>query len=141
MTYRSKVDAWLVAVVLAGLLAGPVLAYTSGGTDSLIWVLPASGFLLLVIVVLAWPVRYTITDDALRVGSGLLLRWTVPFHSILRVVPSHSALSSPAWSLDRLAIERTDGGLLLISPEDKAGFLRELALRARMKIEGQNLVR
>ncbi len=141
MTYRSKVDAWLVAVVLAGLLAGPTFAYTSGGAESLIRVLPASGFVLLVIVVLAWPVRYTTTDDALKVRSGLLLRWTVPFHSIQRVVPSRSALSSPAWSLDRLRIERTDGGLLLISPADKADFLQDLALRARMKIEGQNLVR
>ena len=95
------------------------------------------GWPLLAVVVgvlaLVFPVNYRLTETELVVRSGLL-RWRIPFDAIQEVHPTSNPLSSPAWSLDRLHVSyRSKGGevhFLLISPENKRIFLRDLAGRA-----------
>jgi hypothetical protein len=134
--YKSKVDLWLFLMVMAtcvlmiGLLIQTLI--TEGlnhpGTLTL---LISSIFMLAVIFGLAYPVSYEITHSELVIRSGLR-RIGIELSSIESVKPSRNPLSAPAWSLDRIRIDYHKEGkktFLLISPEDKSGFLNELALK------------
>ena len=122
-TYRSKIDAWLLGVVIAGLAVPLAMAARSPATT---WLML---FLLLPVVLLfAWlclATRYTVQGDVLRVHAGLYtLR--IPLGDITRVQPTRDPLASPALSLDRLEILYGKGKRVLVSPKDKAGFLKDI---------------
>lgn len=129
MIYKSKKDTWMMAVligvpvfiVITGLFsfykAGPVFLYSYVGT--LI-------FVLVVYFVLVLPISYTLDEKSLIVKSGLL-KESIAYQDIKSVRPSRSLLSSPALSLDRLAIDHGKKIPTLISPEDKSKFLMELS--------------
>lgn len=65
------------------------------------------------------------------------------FSAILRVHPSRNPLSSPAWSLDRIAIhyrENNRRGYALISPVRREEFMTLLGQRARLEESPKGLV-
>lgn len=73
---------------------------------------------------------YTVTDERLIIRSGPF-RWRVVLDAIHSVEPSHSLLSSPAVSLDRLRVRYGPSRRsVLISPDDTERFLWDLAVRA-----------
>lgn len=128
--HRSKVDAWIALVLWAAFamsLGACVLVATLRPEH---WIVIVA---LLVVVwglvgLIAWPVEYRIGSDVLIVRSGLL-RWRVPLSAIEEVSPTRNATSSPAFSLDRLAVTyRQPGGMstILISPVSKARFYDDL---------------
>jgi hypothetical protein len=132
--FASKVDWWLAALlivplVLVGLFVVPAVLSTH----------PA---LLLTIVVpqalVLWILArtfYLVTEDALVVRSGPF-RWTIPLTSIRSLSATRNPLSSPALSLDRIAIEYT-GGRLMVSPRNKAAFVRAVrALAPAVSVSG-----
>ena len=56
----------------------------------------------------------------------------LPLNEIEEITPTHNPLSSPALSLDRLWISYRRAGkkrAVMISPEDKEGFLKAVARR------------
>ena len=62
----------------------------------------------------------------------------MPLAAIDAVEPARNPLSSPACSLDRLRIEY-GAKRIMISPLDKAGFLRALAARApQLEVSGDS---
>ena len=67
------------------------------------------------------------------------MRINVPLKEIKSVLPTWNPLSSPALSLDRLAIKRAHGWDVRISPKERNEFLRELADRAGLEQEGDVL--
>ncbi|MCZ2156874.1 MAG: PH domain-containing protein [Bryobacterales bacterium] len=75
---------------------------------------------------------YVFEGGILRVRCGPL-RWSIPLDHIHRVEPSRNSRSSPALSLDRLRIDYGCGKFVLVSPEDKEGFLREINARRSNK--------
>ena len=93
---------------------------------------------------IGFPIVYEIGPVVVRVRSGVL-RSEVPIAAITEVAPTRNPLSAPAMSLDRLAIRYRENGrqrLMLVSPDDKQAFLRELATRDRgLRLEGDRLVR
>jgi hypothetical protein len=93
---------------------------------------------------LLFPLYYEITPSTLLVRSGWIHR-EIPLASIQRAFPTHNPLSAPALSLDRLQVEYMQGSLprfVLISPQDRPGFLRDLADRAGdLQVQGDQLVR
>jgi hypothetical protein len=94
---------------------------------------------VLIVTLLAWPTRYELHEHELVIRSGVI-RYRIPYSDIRAVTPSRNPLSAPAWSLDRLRIDRKRG-FALISPQDKDGFLRALAERARqLTLQGDRLV-
>jgi Bacterial PH domain len=129
-TFRSKVDTWLTLTVAGGLGAmwlAPVRRIWAGRPiDALDVVFP-----LLATAFIVWVFRatyYVITADALIVRAGPIRR-TVPLHAVQRLRATHNPLSSPALSLDR--IEVTYGSRkILVSPEDKRGFVSAVRKRA-----------
>jgi hypothetical protein len=70
---------------------------------------------------------YTLTETDLEIRCAFV-RMTIPFRSITRVQPTRTLQSAPALSIDRLEI-RHDGGVAVISPKDRTGFIRELRAR------------
>lgn len=131
LVFRSKVDAWLGAV----LIAAPILAVASILRNAV----PAGGAVILFVALLAvlpaglplWllcSTHYTLTPDELVVRCGPL-SWRVSLRDIRAVHPTRNPLSSPALSLDRLRIDYGRGRSLMISPAHRDRFLRELEAR------------
>ena len=149
MTYSSKKDVWLFGLVwgvVTGLLAvGLLCALAPFGDPALGWSLVRAGAAALLGVLLTtYPLDYEITRAELVARSGFM-RWRVPLADIQEVRPTRSAASAPAWSLDRLRVEYLKGGaprVLLISPEEKLSFMRDLAGAAPgLELRGDRVVR
>jgi hypothetical protein len=144
--YRSKRDRWLMAllgVVGAGIAAGAIATLLAPG--SLLSRLVTALLQIALIAFVAWLVfgtSYALTDRALRVRSGPF-RWTIPLAAITGVTPTRNPLSSPALSLDRVRISYRGSGFgLMISPEPRAEFLRDLAARVPgLRFDGNRFVR
>lgn len=137
MIYRSKKDAWLVALVSAAilipLLIGIYNLLAPAGSPQAGWsslfVGTSTGA---VVLWLTYPLYYEITSSELKIRCGMLIRQQIPLSAIEEVSQTRNPLSAPAWSLDRLRVNyRRDGeeGFVLISPADKTGFMRELTDR------------
>ncbi len=129
MTFRSKIDAWLAITLIVSAGIALAAAYAMA--------MRVSGFGLLGACALAaigaglplWllcSTKYSIQGQILLVRSGPF-RWRIPLAHITRMVPTKSALSSPALSLDRLRIEYGPGKLILLSPLDQERFVRAVS--------------
>ena len=80
--------------------------------------------------------HYTLEGRNLIVRSGPF-RWTIDVDEITGVEKASGfmmARSSPALSLDRLRIEYGRGASVMVSPRDRAGFMR--AIEAARKQPG-----
>lgn len=127
--FRSKIDGKFKAVALIM----PCVALAAIGTSPRIvalWV-PAVATLLITITVV-WvtlATYYEFEGEALIAHSGPF-SWRIPLKEISSVRESNSLRSGPALSMDRLEITHRNGRVLLISPEDKSGFLAALRRRA-----------
>jgi hypothetical protein len=149
MTYNSKKDWWLFGLVW-GLTAGLVAAglfnlFAPSGDPALGRELFRAGLGAgLAVLLTTYPLDYEITGTELVTRCGFV-RWRVPLAAIQEVRPTRSAASAPAWSLDRLRVEYLRGGrtrVLLVSPEDRRAFLRDLADAAPgLELRGERAVR
>lgn len=68
---------------------------------------------------------YVVEHDVLRIVSGPF-RWRIPLADITNVEATRNPLSSPALSMDRLKVSYGKRKFVLVSPEDKEGFIRAL---------------
>lgn len=126
--YRSRVDRWLVVVVLgtAVVCLGAALASfrTASGVELLALLAVLLGGIGLPLWLLAGT-RYTVTDERLEIACGPF-RWRIPLAQITSITPTSNPLSSPALSLDRLRVAYGAGKSVLISPADKRRFIDDL---------------
>ncbi len=123
-------------------IAGCIVLVLVGRTAELPWGIGALVLLLGVYFGLVFPLRYGVDDTHLLVRFGICCQ-RIPLADIREVYPTRSALGSPALSLDRLHVQYGDGFFkgVMISPADRDGFLDDLAQKARLKREGDRLVR
>ena len=135
MQYYSKKDWWLVALVWAGLLL-PLgigiynLVAADGNKRAGLILLIICTFTGASVLLLTYPLYYEITASKLIIRCGVIVRKEIPLSWIVEARSTRNPLSAAAWSLDRLQVDYIrDGGVssLLVSPEDKLNFLRELA--------------
>jgi hypothetical protein len=139
MTYPSKKDWWITPVVLLMPVVGVFLLYLAITQAAPFLALLPGLILSAVGGLILWVYFSTscdITPADLIVRFGPL-QWTIPLEGITQVERKKGM--SPdwawgvAWSLDRVVVKyrkRNGRRALLgvaISPEDKEGFLRELA--------------
>lgn len=127
MVFKSEVDWWYYAIIVAVTL---VVLYalrvnlTSGRPGQLMFLTAT------LVASVGLPVWLLLSTDY-RVADGLLsircgpFKSAVPLDAIRSVHATRDSRSSPALSLERLEI-RYDGGRVLISPEDRDGFLRAI---------------
>lgn len=129
--FQSKVDRWLAAVLIIALLMmlASLLAMTTEVLREPMLIIAIIA-VVLGIVLIAWvglATYYEIDRTELKVVSGPI-RWHVPLGEITAVEETRSPLSAPALSLDRLRIRYGDNRSIVVSPRDKAKFIRRLGL-------------
>ena len=134
MIYKSKVDWWLGILLILFLLSGigsigvSIWGFSTKG-DPMWWFLLPGLSIVLFMTCVVWPLQYVLSEDALIVRLGLF-RTRYMYSTITGIKPSRNPLSSPAFSLDRLEIKyKGKIGFFMVSPEDKEGFMMELANR------------
>lgn len=124
-SYKSKVDWWLVLILLA-VFAFPIVQ----GIQTKEYLLSAIfAGLILLFWILGSTLKYKIQDEYLSV-------WTtkIDIKTIRKVYATRNPLSSPALSINRLAIVYNKYDEILISPEDREDFISEL-LKVNPSIE------
>lgn len=131
--FDSKIDTWLAFLLILaivypiGIGVYALFSDRQHGVAVFLETVVASLAVGLVIASLAYPVKYFVSDGRIRVRSGWLMRQSIDVADIVEVSPSRNPLSSPALSLDRLAIKVEKNGkrrlAMLISPKDKAEFM------------------
>ena len=124
MRFESKIDWWIPVLLFGGLSAG-----------SLVWAIDAErpwsdgvglcfGWALSIWIMLQ--TYYEFHGDYLLVRCGPFWRKLL-IRDIASVKPTRNPLASMALSLDRIAIKMRGGSGVMISPRDKARFLKELS--------------
>ena len=124
VVYRSKVDAWLV-VLLLFVWAFSLLTVMAGSSSVALWISAAVIVLMLVAMTdIVLRITYVIAGNTLTVKCSFVMKNDFDIRHIKSIKPSYSFLASAGASLDRLAI-RFDNSrdVLLISPKDKQGFI------------------
>lgn len=115
--YKSKIDWWLI-ILIGGLFGYPVIEgiVNKDYLMSLVFL-----GLLILIFFMFWSIQYKIVGEQLKV-------WTakIDIHSIKKVYRTNNPLSSPALSLDRIAIVYNKYDEILISPKDRSAFIAHL---------------
>ena len=144
--YPSKRDRWLAFVVWIGSLLSIGAGLSCGfaiRAEPRISAFALS-LCLLAPALMLWSfygTSYTLRADQLLIRSGPF-RFRVALAEITSVAPSRDPSSSPACSLDRLEIRyRGERSRILVSPEDKVGFLDALSRRCdQLAAHGDRLV-
>lgn len=122
--FKSKVDSWLLAVLVVSVLVPLFLLYTIGQQGETV---AFTIILLIIIPTAALPLwlllstRYVVSGGTLKIYSGPF-RWSVELAEISSVSDTRNPISSPALSLDRLEIKYGNGRCVLVSPADKRAF-------------------
>ena len=135
MIFYSKIDLWMHIVFIGTALTVislPYLYYKTTKDVSLIQSLFVMMIPMIFSLVILLPsyfyTYYKVNDHQLLVKSGLF-SWKIPLSEIESIEPTHSFLSAPALSLDRLAIHYGDGNRVVVSPMDKQGFIEAIHQR------------
>ncbi|GAB3281424.1 hypothetical protein GCM10027347_57060 [Larkinella harenae] len=131
-TYKSKIGLELI-IPLAGLLfgIGSLLVYKGSWAGTGIVTVVS-----LLIAHLFMTTRYQIDAGILRIQSGFFFHKALPIETIKKIIETRNPISSPALSLDRIELIYNRFDSVLISPNDKMGFIAEL-LRAKPDIDVQ----
>lgn len=116
-TFRSKIDWWLILLIL-GIFGYPIVEGIQTHQYGL------SITMIAILFFMFWmfsKIKYVIDGTMLKVW------WIkIDIHSIKRIYKTNNPLSSPALSLDRIAIVYNKYDEVLISPKLKKEFVEEL---------------
>lgn len=122
--FKSKVDAWLIIVMVASTLLVAGACFSIDNSELLAYIINIVLVAVMVFVFFAiFNIRYEVSEDTLFVRSFILLSYTIPVADIREIRASSSWLASPAASLDRLEIRYGKRRTILLSPVDKQGFV------------------
>jgi hypothetical protein len=126
--YKSKVDWWLI--ILIGCVFGyPII---DGILTNEYFLSAIFAFVLVLFFLLAKTIKYRI-----EVGNLMIWNTKIEIKSIRKIYRTNNPLSSPALSLDRLAIVYNKFDEILISPKERNEFIDEL-LKINPSIEIQD---
>jgi hypothetical protein len=131
--YRSKADAWLVAVLAAAMAVSSYATFAvfSAGHPAAWWIAAGTvGAGIVLPLSLLLSTHYTLEPRQLVVQSGPF-QWRIPLADITAITPTSSPLSSPALSLDRLRIDYGQGRSLMVSPRNKEQFVHAIEAARR----------
>lgn len=115
--YRSKIDWWLMLLVY-GAFVFPIV---EGIRKKEYFLSVIFVGIILVISCLFYTVQYKIEGENL-----FIWRTKIEIKSIRKIYKTRNPLSSPALSIDRIAIVYNKFDEVLISPADRAAFVQEL---------------
>ncbi len=129
MTYESKLDWWIAAALILGIVAPLV------GGD--LWItIP----LFLAVGICGYPQFYRTTERGLVIHAGLIRRF-IPYEAITFAGVTEEGAYSLGFSLERVRIRCGKGAGVVIAPADCEAFLADMARRApQLTRRGQDLV-
>jgi hypothetical protein len=132
-TFKSKVDALVLIPVLVVLIGAEVYMIVNNFIIGVI----AIGLLTLFVIYVCVDTLYVVTgDDKLKIKSGFLYNREIYIKSIKKVRPTRDHKASPALSFDRLEISYNRYGRVVVSPNNKTEFIKELKeVNPRIRIE------
>jgi hypothetical protein len=126
--YKSKVDWWLI--ILIGCVFGyPII---DGILTNEYFLSAIFAFVLVLFFLLSKTIKYRIEGENLMIWNT-----KIEIKSIRKIYRTNNPLSSPALSLDRLAIVYNKFDEILISPKERNEFIDEL-LKINPSIEIQD---
>ena len=130
MIHKAKIDWWIAAALILG-----VIAPLAGGK---LWItIP----LFLAVGICGYPQYYETTETGLLIRAGLIRRM-IPYEDITFVGPSDEGSFSFALSLDRVLVRYGAGAGLLIAPADYRSFLSDMSNRVpQLTRRGSDLTR
>lgn len=134
--FYSKIDKWLILVIVFGLVVAisaciPVILCESFLFSFSVIMYGLILFALIIDSIIRC--RYTFKNDYLDIRSGIFVHVKIPYKSIINFHDSHNLLSAPACSIDRIKIVYGNKKFgiqpfTLVSPRDKSRFSETLKL-------------
>lgn len=118
MYFPSKKDTWVTILFLALAIIMGAGMFESGSV--VVYVIGIA-----TIILLGWMwfgTGYHIEAGRLKIKAGPL-RSTVKIENIRGLKASHTFLSGPALSMDRIEIQYNKYDIAIVSPKDKAAFV------------------
>jgi hypothetical protein len=115
--YKSKIDWWLVLVIL-GVFGYPII---DGILSKEYLVSVIFSVVLVTFYFLSKTIQYKIEGENL-----VIWKTKISIQSIRKIYKTRNPLSSPAMSLDRIAIVYNKFDEVLISPKEREEFITEL---------------
>lgn len=132
LAFNSKIDLGYLILILTGVAACLWGIARIWDADSLL-LIPVAVVLAVGVLLPVWMIaslKYFLSDRMLRVRCGPF-SWRIPIEDINDVTPTQNSKKSPVLSFDQLLIEYGDGESLVISPEPRKEFLRQLEHRRK----------
>lgn len=120
--YKSKIDWWLGLLLIYPIY----LSVASLIKGQWLYGLAGLAFVIGVVLFVSKTTRYIIKENQLIVKSMWIVNNTIDISKIRKIEKSNSILSSPALSLDRIALYYNKYDEVYISPKEKQDFLNNL---------------
>jgi len=120
--YKSKLGFATVFPLAVALLILVWVCISSHIWSPAVIVCPVGVF----VIYLCRTTYYTISGNTLNVRCGFVVNTDIDIDKINSITDTNSALSAPAWSLDRIEIFYNTFDSIVISPPDKAQFIADL---------------
>lgn len=120
--YKSKIDTWLLVLMLASTFGPSMLIFSKSIPYALVYAALLAAFFLPLLM----GTYYRIEGEVLQIKSGFLHNQKVAVKDIQKIKETKDLISSPALSLDRLAIFTGRYDSVLVSPKDKDAFIAHL---------------
>ncbi len=128
MTHKSKVDLYVLAAIVLG-----VIVFLMGDY----WI---AGPILLVLFLCAYPQSYETKPDRLVIHTALA-RYGIPYAAICFVGPTSEDGAGLIANEHRMRIEYGPAAEVFVEPADWDAFLRDIAARAPHLIQrGRRLI-
>ena len=121
--FTSKIDWWFGLVLLYPIYRS-VLAMISGDVFGYV----VMALIIASILFFSKTTQYIITDTQLVIKCMFIVNEKIDIEKIRKIEKTSSILSSPALSLDRIAIKYNKFDEIYISPKDKQLFIDEILL-------------
>lgn len=123
--YKSKLDLWLAAVMAAA-LGFPI---AEGIVEKEYWLSAAFVLIASLVALMFYYTRYKIDGENL-----VIWRTKIPIQNIRKIYKTRNPVSSPALSINRIAICYNKFDEVLVSPKEQEDFITEL-LKVNPNIE------
>ncbi|MEM0542896.1 PH domain-containing protein [Flavobacterium sp. j3] len=127
--YKSKIDWWLGLPLLY-----PIFLSVSSMIEGKWMGYIGISVIILLIFFISKTTRYIINENQLIVKSMFIVNERIEINKIRKIEKTNSILSSPALSLDRIAVQYNKFDEVYISPKEKQLFVEEL-LKINPEIE------
>ncbi len=122
--YKSKIDYWLGLVLLYPIFLS-ITSIVEGKWIGFVGL----AFVLGVVLFISKTTRYILNENQLIVKCMWIVNEKIDISKIRKIEKTSSILSSPALSLDRIALKYNKFDEVYISPKERKDFIEELLKR------------